>query len=39
MHIYNLTFSDGKTCRSIVLEPCDDPADDVRQITNIFRPS
>lgn len=39
MHIYDLSFSDGKSCRCIVMEPCADPACDISGVTNIFAPS
>lgn len=38
MHIYQLTFADGKQCRSIVMEPAEDPAEDVEGVRSIFRP-
>lgn len=38
MHIYDLAFSDGKTCRSIVLEPMNDPAEELRTIAAVFKP-
>lgn len=38
MHIYDLSFADGKSCRCIVMQPCEDSADDVRGVTGIFRP-
>ncbi len=37
MHAYDLTFSDGKTCRCIALEPDDDPGVDVAGIRSVFR--
>lgn len=35
MHIYDLKFSDGKSCRSIVMEPTTE-AEDCAGITRIF---
>lgn len=37
MHTYQLKFSDGKTCRCIVMEPDVDPAVDISGVHSIFR--
>lgn len=36
MHTYQLKFSDGKTCRCIVMEPGQDAAVDVAGVHSIF---
>jgi len=38
MHIYDLSFADGKSCRCIVMEPCADTSEDIKGATNIFKP-
>lgn len=38
MHVYDLTFSDGKSCRVIDPDPIEDPAESLRSYQQMFQP-
>lgn len=36
MHIYDLTFIDGKRCRCLVMEPSEDEQEDLDGVRTMF---